>query len=164
MSFEEAYRRYFSDVYAYIRRLSGDERIAEEITGETFFQAMRSLDRFRGECELRVWLCQIAKNRYRSYLKRQRRLVPLDEGIGPEAAAPDETPEEQFLIREDLDGIRRALHGMPEPYKEVFMWRVFGELSFREIGGLFGRTENWACVTYHRAKSRIAAALEEGEK
>lgn len=72
--FEEIYRAYFDDVYRYLLRLSRDEHIAEDVTSETFFRAMRSIDGFRGECELRVWLCQIAKNCYYEHLKRTARL------------------------------------------------------------------------------------------
>ena len=62
--FEKIYRTYFNDVFLYIRRLSNNEQIAEEITSETFYKAMRSIDSFRGDCDIRVWLCQIAKNSY----------------------------------------------------------------------------------------------------
>lgn len=72
MEFEGIYRTYFKAVYLYVLRLSGDEHIAEEITSEAFFKAIRSVDGFRGECEIRVWLCQIAKNTYYSYLKNTK--------------------------------------------------------------------------------------------
>ena len=76
--FEEVYQTYFQDVYRYIRQLSGDEQTAEEVTSETFFKAMRSIGTFRGECDLRVWLCQVAKNTYYSYCKKNARTVSLD--------------------------------------------------------------------------------------
>ena len=57
--------------------------------------------------------------------------------------------------------IHQALHKLSEPYKEVFSLRVFGELSFREIGQIFGKTENWARVTYHRGKLKLQETLEK---
>ena len=130
-NFEEVYAVYFDDVYRYLLSLSGSESVAEELTSETFFRAMDALDRFRGECSVRVWLCQIAKNLYYSQL------------------------------RSEAARIQELLHALREPYKEVFMWRVYGEKSFRDIGALFGKTENWACVTYHRAKRMIREGLED---
>ena len=78
MEFEKIYRTYFNDVFLYIRRLSNDDHIAEEITSETFFKEMRSIDTFRGETDIRVWLCQIAKNCYFSHLKKQQRVENID--------------------------------------------------------------------------------------
>lgn len=77
MEFEQIYDLYFRDVYRYVHRLSGDAHTAEEITSETFFKALHSIGKFRGECDLRVWLCQIAKNCYYSSLRKAQRTVPL---------------------------------------------------------------------------------------
>ena len=160
MDFESIYRDYFDDVYRYLRGLTLDDTLAEELTQDTFFKAMRSLDRFEGRCDVRVWLCQIAKNAYRSHLRKRKHL------------ASDEIPEdtdsgerlEHLLEDRDLAlRLHRVLHDTREPYKEVFSLRVFGELGFREIGMLFGKSEHWACVTYHRAKERIRKGLEETE-
>ena len=76
--FEAIYKEYFRDVYLYILGLSGNEHIAEEITEETFFKALKALDSFRGECDIRVWLCQIAKNEYYFFLRKNKRLVMTD--------------------------------------------------------------------------------------
>ena len=158
--FEGIYRAYFSDVFHYIRRLSGDEQLAEEITSETFFRAMRSIHRFRGDCDIRVWLCQIAKNCYFSYRKREKRTGRVENIEHLDVPAQEDTVEEQLIRRDDAAQLQKLLHGMPEPYREVFMWRVFAELSFRQIAQIFGKTENWACVTYHRARKMILKQSE----
>ena len=155
-NFEEVYAVYFDDVYRYLLSLSGSESVAEELTSETFFRAMDALDRFRGECSVRVWLCQIAKNLYYSHLRREKHLAPLEE-----AASACESHEESLADRSEAERIQTLLHALKEPYKEVFLWRVYGEKSFRDIGKLFGKTENWACVTYHRAKRMIRDGLED---
>lgn len=159
--FEKIYRTYFNDVFLYIRRLSNDEHIAEEITHETFFKAMRSIDSFRGDCDVRVWLCQIAKNCYYSYIKKAGRIDSVEDIELLSIAAPDETVEERLSRLDEAMRIRKILHDVPDPYKEVFMWRVFAELSFRQIAQIFGRSENWACVTYHRARNMIKTRLED---
>lgn len=147
--FQEVYEQYFQDVYRYVLALCREEQTAEEITQETFFKALQTIDSFRGQCRLYVWLCQIAKNTYFTYAGKRRRTEPEAE----EAAG--DTPEERLLQRESAFEIHRILHRLEEPYKEVFSLRVFGELPFRQIGELFGKTESWARVTYYRARVKI---------
>lgn len=161
MDFEQIYNTYFKSVYHYIRKLSGDEHVAEEITSETFLKAMKSIGDFRGECDMRVWICQIAKNTYNSYLKKSKRIASVDETEVQSIVDPNAFIEEQIGIQDETQQIRKILHTIPEPYKEIFMWRVFGELSFKEIGDLYNKTDNWACVTYHRARKMIQSRLEE---
>ena len=157
MEFEQIYITYFRDVYLYIRRLSNSEHIAEEITSETFFKAMKSIDSFRGDCDIRVWLCQIAKNCYYSYIKKADRTECAD---NVEIAEQGASFEERLFRHDTAMQIQKILHDVPEPYKEVFMWRVYAELSFKQIGQIFGKSENWACVTYHRARNKIKEKLE----
>ena len=155
--FEKIYVRYFNDVFLFLKKLSKDESIAEEITTETFFKAMRSIETFRGETDIRVWLCQIAKNCYFSHLKKQQKIIDIDE---VEFTDSKSTIEEQILNQSDAMQIHRLLHDLAEPYKEVFMLRVFGELSFKQIADIFQKTDNWACVTYHRARNKILSQME----
>lgn len=154
--FEQVYETYFRDVYRYALALTRDAETAQDVTSETFLKALESIDRFRGECDLRFWLCRIAKNCYTSRLRRDGRLCELPDDL-PQSGAL----EENALRTELSERAQTVLHALPEPYKEVFMLRVYGELSFRRIAELFGKTENWACVVFHRAKSKLIAALEE---
>lgn len=163
MEFDEIYKSYFKGVFLYVMQLTGNEHIAEEITSETFLKAIKSIDKFRGDCDMRVWLCQIAKNTYLSYLKKNKRVSSIDDLDLEDIPTADSLVETQISEQEDARQIRKILHEMGEPYKEVFMWRVFGELSFKEIGNLYEKTDNWACVTYHRARKMIQRRLEENE-
>ena len=160
MEFEKIYTIYFNDVFRYIRRLSNNEHIAEEITADTFFKAMRSIDSFRGDCDIRVWLCQIAKNSYLSYLKKSGQIDNSEDITLLNIPDSNETIEEQIIKKEEIEQIQKILHDIPEPYKEVFMWRIFAELSFKQIGQIFNKSENWACVTYHRARNKIKERME----
>lgn len=155
---EELYNDYFHDVYLYIRSLSADEHLAEDITQETFFKAMKSVDSFRGDCDIRVWLCQIAKNMLFTHNKKQKRFT----GEEVPETVPDNTVRVDELLENSAQSmeVHRVLHTLSEPYKEVFTLRVFGELSFRQIGEIFGKTESWARVTFHRAKLKIIEELE----
>lgn len=159
--FEKVYKEYFNDVYLYIKRLSGDEHIAEDITSETFFKALKSIDSFRGECEIRVWLCQIAKNSFYTYIKKNSKIQNIEES--ELINLPDNKNNVADEVQSKLQAfeIQRILHEIDEPYREVFMWRVYADLSFKEIAGIFNKNENWACVTYHRARNQIKKRLEE---
>ena len=154
VDFQKVYDLYFKDVFKYALSLCRNEQMAEEITQETFFKALKSIDSFRGECRLSVWLCQIAKNTYFHQLQKTGRNMQERE------AASGEDLEDRLMDREVAFEIHRILHHLPDPYKEVFSLRVFGELSFRQIGELFGKTESWARVTYHRARLKIREELQ----
>ena len=161
--FEKIYRTYFNDVFLYIRRLSKDDHLAEEITSETFFKAMRSLDSFRRDCDIRVWLCKIANNCYISYLKKAGRTEPLDDTEFLNLSLQDESVEEHLLRQDEAQQVQKILHNLPDPYKEVFMWRVFADLSYKQIGQIYGKSDNWACVTYHRARNMIKERLGDSK-
>ena len=156
--FEEIYREYFREVELYLLAICKDELLAEELTEQTFFQALKQLPKFRGECDIRTWLCSIGRNCYYSHLRREKPNENLDNIQIPD---PRKSVEEQLLDRSQALTIHRILHGLAEPYKEVFSLRTFGQLSFEDIGGIFGRTANWACVTYHRAKQKIREQMED---
>lgn len=150
--FQQVYTQYFQDVYKYMLSLCRNPDIAEEITQETFFKALQSLDSFRGQCKLYVWLCQIAKNTYLTHCKKSKRTEEKNQ--------EDDSIEDALLQKETAFQIHQILHVLPEPYKEVFSLRVLGCLSFAQIGVLFGKTENWARVTYHRARLKIKEEIK----
>jgi len=160
-SFEEVFSRYFGKVYRFILSLTRSTDLAEEITQQTFFKALEKIDSFEGRSDVGTWLCSIAKNEY--FARGRRKEIP---------AAPDN------LIFERTDGdaaegvhremqrmqIHRHLHELEEPYREVFMLRVFGELKYTQIAALFGKSESWARVTYYRAKVELQNRIMEEEK
>ncbi len=160
MNIEELYRTYFDIVYRYIRSVSQDGSLAEEVTQETFFKALKKIDQFRDDCDVRVWLCQIAKNTLYDHLKKQKKQLLGDEKLEKTESAGGELFEEKLAQRSQAMEIHKVLHRLSEPYKEVFSLRIFGELTFREIGMLFGKSENWARVTYYRARVKIREELE----
>jgi RNA polymerase sigma-70 factor (ECF subfamily) len=154
--FEVLYSEYFKDVYRYVLCLSKNESIAEDITQETFFKALKNIGSFKGNCKMSVWLCQIAKNSYFSYLKKDQnnfeRVEDIVDVLGIDF--------EQILVDdESAFEIHKLLHNLEEPYKEVFTLRFFGDLSFLKIAELFGKTESWARVTYHRARIKLKEKL-----
>ena len=154
--FQEVYSLYFRDVYRYALSLCRNELVAEEITQETFYKALSKLDSFDGRCKISVWLCQIAKNTYISMCRKNKYLNPdADTDL-----LQGNSIEENFFDKETAFAIHKILHTLEEPYKEVFSLRTFGELSFKQISELFGKTETWARVTYHRARLKIKEELK----
>lgn len=156
---EELYKLYFKDIYHYMLVMAKNEQVAEEITQETFFKAMKNVDRFKGDCDIRVWLCQIAKNTYFSFLRKKNKSVSFENESEKlnidENVCTGVNVEQNFIDKEQAILIHKILHSLEEPYKEVFHLRVFGELAFKEIGEVFGKSESWARVTFHRAKSKM---------
>ena len=157
MTQEKLYEAYYMRVFSFVMTLAGDRAQAEEITQETFFRAFSKRSDFRGESDEATWLCAIARNLFLDEKRRQ----------GKQEALPEELPdtgkgiEQTAADRDTSFRIHMALHALEEPYREVFELRVFGELSFREIGMIFGKTENWARVTYHRARLRLQERMDE---
>jgi RNA polymerase sigma-70 factor (ECF subfamily) len=153
---EKLYETCYMRVFSYAMTLAGERTQAEEITQETFFRAFSKQSEFRGESDEVTWLCAIAKNYWLDEKRRGKRTEAMpeemtDTGTGLEQAAVD---------RDSSFRIHMALHQLEEPYREVFELRVFGELSFREIGMIFSKTENWARVTYHRARLKLQERMD----
>lgn len=169
MNFEELYKLYFKDVYLFVLAMSRDPDIAEEITQETFYKALKNINKFQGDCSVKTWLCQIAKNTYLTHQKKQNHFVSEDSIRGPDhsdasAAHPSAdlgNAEAIYIRKEETLSIYKVLHHLDEPFKEVFTLRTLGDLSFKEIGEIFGRKEGWARVTYFRAKQKIQELIKE---
>ena len=151
------YETCYMRVFSYVMTLTGDRLSAEELTQETFYRAFARRRDFRGEADEVTWLCAIAKNLFVDERRRLSRRGEMPEDLPDPSGRVARTVED----RDSSFRIHMALHGLEDPYKEVFELRVFGELSFREIGTIFGKTENWARVTYHRARIKLQERMDE---
>ena len=160
MDVEKLYNTCYLKVYSYAMTLAKNKALAEEITQETFCRALSGQGDFREEADEVTWLCSIAKRLFYDEMRRGQKLAPSEGGETPSGGP---TLEEVLADEEDSYRIHVILHGLEEPYKEVFQLRIFGELSFRKIGALFGKSENWARVTYHRARLKIQERMEQDE-
>ena len=165
-SMEEIYRQHAQTVYRYLCSLTGDEDLSEELTQETFAQAVSSIGRFDGSCKVSTWLCAIAKNQLMAYRRRHPLQDSLDElaetGTAPAGTAP--SPEEETVAAERKRRLYAAIHDSPEPAREVLYLRLLGGLSFREIGDVLGQSENWARVTFYRGKEKLKGKVSDDEK
>ncbi len=157
--FRKIYEEYSRPLYLFILRLCGNEQLAKDILQDTMLKAMMNADSFRGGCSVKTWLCTIAKNLYYDHLKKgDSALLPLEAA----AETADNDDIEKRIADKDLAlGIHKTLHRLDEPYREVFTLRVFAELGFPEIGGVFGKSGNWAGVTFYRAKQKLMKMLKD---
>ena len=155
---EKLYKAFYMKVFSYVMTLAKDRNDAEEITQETFFRAISTEKSFKGESESFTWLCAIAKN---IFIDEKRRSAKEDDELSEELPDNDRGIEQKLSDKAMSLKIHSILHQLEEPYKEVFQLRVFGELSFAEIGSIFGKTETWARVTYHRARLKIKERMDE---
>ena len=155
---EDLYTRYAEKVCRYLFALCGRADTAEKLTQETFFKALDGLKGFDGKRDVRAWLFTVARNCYYDHCRKARHAAPLEDAETKAADTPDIA---QLLVDKDAAfTVHQCLHRLEEPYKEVFSLRVFGELSFEDIGAIFGHNAAWARVTYYRAKTKLQAMLQ----
>ncbi len=156
---DDIYQQYAQRVYKFLLSLSGDEDVAEEVMQETFYQAIKNIHKYDGSCKITTWLCAIAKNQLLVY---QRKHPAMDEYDTSHEQAP--STEQQVVQAYDKAELLKRIHSFDEPYREVLYLRLFGDLSFREIGEILGKSENWARVTFYRSKEKLRKELEKDEK
>lgn len=154
--FDKIYSQYFNYVYKFVLALCHDSYIAEEITQETFFKALKNIDSFEGKANISSWLCQIAKNTYFRSVKTDKQYEALSDTADTAVYGLEQYIENKETALE----IHKVLHTLVMPYKEVFWLRTFADLSFSQIGALFEKSDGWARVTYYRAKIMIKEKLE----
>ncbi|HKM34777.1 MAG TPA: RNA polymerase sigma factor [Lachnospiraceae bacterium] len=156
VDFEKLYNTYYMEVYSYVMTILKNQHSAEDVTQEVFLKAMKSENSFQGKASVNTWLCAIAKNACLDILRKQNRFTELDE-----EEIPSEQNMEQLLEDKRTSfQIHQLLHDMEEPYKEVFQLKVFGELNFQAISKIFGKTESWGRVTYHRARLKLMERMK----
>lgn len=161
--FEEIYRTYFTDVWRYLLKLTHDENTAEEITAETFFRAMNAMDRYSGRSSLKTWLCAIARNIWLDQLREKKKYADLsDTGMMRIPAGAD--TEEEVEKRLQLSAVMDTASKLNEPYRTVFLLRFIEQQSFHEIAVRYGKSENWACVTCHRAREMVKKEMKHNEQ
>jgi len=169
-SVDEIYRKYAKNVYRYLLSICHDPDIAEDVTQEVFYQAVRNIDRYDGSCRITTWLCAIARNQLITYRRKHPVTDPLEavDDEGDTMSLMDRVCAEESAEQTVIDSMGRMdllkqLHLLREPFREVLYLRSFGSLSFREIGEVFGKTENWARVTFYRGKEKLRKEIEKNE-
>ncbi|WP_330392334.1 RNA polymerase sigma factor [Anaerocolumna aminovalerica] len=157
---EQIYKEHAKTVYRYLLSLTHNEDLAEEITQETFYQAVRCAGKYDGSCKISTWLCAIAKNSWLAWMKKNKEIVISDDKIEEDTVCSAED-----MVISDISKVElmRKLHQLKEPLREVIYLRLAGDLSFREIGDIMGMSENWARVNYFRGKEKLLKEVKKDE-
>ena len=151
---EEIYKEYFETVNKYLFCLTRNNDISEELTQETFYKAVKKINTYKGDCKMSVWLCQIAKNLLFDYYRKNKRILDIEEKELFDIQAL-ENVEEQLILKDEKLSLYRKMQKLDEKTREVMYLRITGELSFKEIGTILNKTENWARVNFYRAKQKL---------
>lgn len=155
--FSELYEEEAKKVYKFLLALTENELLAEELTQQTFYKALLSMNQFQGKSSIYTWLCQIGKNEWLQELRRKKLFstdIMADRSSGNHL-------EEEYIRKHQIDMVRKALLELPEPYRDVMILRTYGELPFSEIAAMYGHTESWAKVTFFRGKQKLKIEMEE---
>lgn len=158
-SMEEIYSQHAKTVYKFLISQCQCEQVAEELTQETFYRAIQNIDKFQGNSAISTWLCGIARNLLKEHYRKNRHYEQLDEQIKGKAS-PHEEVEEKLQKVELL----KEVHRLKDPEREVVYLRIYGSLSYKEIGEIFGKSENWCRIIFYRGKEKLRKALEGEEK
>ena len=151
---EKIYKEYFETVNKYLFCLTHNNDISEELTQETFFKAVKKIDTYKGNCKISVWLCQIAKNLWYDECRKNKKIINIDENNLFDRQSIDST-EETIISNDEKILLYKKLQLLDEKTREVMYLRITGELSFKEIGVILNKTENWARVTFYRGKNQL---------
>jgi len=150
---EQIYKQYFETVNKYLFCLTHNSDISEELTQETFYKAVKKINTFKGESKISVWLCQIAKNLWYDELKKNKKIQNIeDEMLSIES---EDKTEEKIILNESKVELYKKIQKLDKQTREVIYLRITGELSFKEIGDILNKTENWARVTFYRGKQKL---------
>ena len=154
--FERIYIENRDFIYKYLRKLTHNDSLSEELTQETFYRAYMNISSLREPEKAPSWLCTIARNTCYSYYSREKRSVPIDE---EESITASDNTEDTVITGILSKKALVHLHELEEPYKEVFMLAVFAGLSLSDISKMFGKSESWARVTFYRAKQKLSERM-----
>ena len=151
---EKLYEEYFETVNKYLFCLTHNNDVSEELTQETFYRAVKKIDTYKGECKISVWLCQIAKNLWYDECRKTKKIIKSEENDLLNIQALD-TIEEQVVANDGKISLYKRMQNLDDKTREVMYLRITGELSFKEIGIILNKTENWARVTFYRGKNKL---------
>ena len=159
---EEIYEKYSAIVYNYLCGLTHNIELSKELTQETFYSAIKGIQNFKNECSINVWLCQIAKNKFKDYLIKSKKLkfMPFDDNV--EIPLVEDNVESLINEKDEIIQLYKKIHKLDEKTREVFYLRIKGELSFKQIGEILDKSEEWARITFYRGKIKLKEDFKNG--
>lgn len=150
---DEIFQEYGEFIYKYLLRISNNKELSEELMQETFYRAIKSIDKFDGTCKFSTWLCEIARHLWLQQLRKNK--VRNNDVLNENIISTNMKIEEEICLKEEKMEVFKKIHMLNEVAKEIVLLRITGAFSFKEIGEIFGKSENWARITFYRAKKKI---------
>lgn len=157
---DKIYEKYCEIIYKYVFCLTGNEDTTEEIVQETFLVAVKNINKFRGECKISTWLCQISKYIWYKKLKKQKPKKEISLDIVQNTLFVEETIEENLYNKERKIQLFKKIQNFDEDTKNVMYLRIFGNFEYNEIAEIMNKTSNWARVVFFRGKQKLKEELE----
>lgn len=154
---EEIYKDNYTIVYKYLLINCHNEDIAEELTQETFYRAVKNINKFKKGSKISTWLCKIAKNLWIDEIKRKNKFKEIDENDFI-------IPDNDVFANEDRIKLFGKIQKLDTETRDVIYLRLTGELSFKEIAQIMNKTENWVRVTFYRGKEKLRKEENKNER
>lgn len=161
---EEIYQKYSNQVFKFLICLTNNDSLAEELTQETFYLAVKNIDKFRGDSKISVWLCQIAKNLWYKELRKNKKICENPIEDYNESLIFESNIENNIIDNENKKNMYKSLQQLDDRSREVIYLRLTGELTFKEIAEILNKNENWVRVTFYRGKQKILKESDFYEK
>lgn len=152
---DEIYKEYSKTVYKYLLTLTNNTEIAEELMQETFYSAVKNIHQYRNEASLKTWLCKIAKNKWIDFYKKKQKNIEINIDEIDESNFITSSIEDEYSLKEDIISVYKLIHQLDNSSKEVVLLRIKANFSFKEIGTIMGKSEEWARITFYRAKIKL---------
>lgn len=158
---DEMCKQNYETVYKYILSYSHNENIAMELTQETFYKAIKNINKFNENSKVSTWLCEIAKNLWIDEIRKNKKIKTLEQLDEKNLVL---SIDDEILADENKLRIFKEIQKLNIDMRDVMHLRLSGELSFKEIGEIMNKTENWARVTFYRGKERLREVIENGKE
>lgn len=162
---DEIYKKYSRIVYNYLLGLTHNQELSEELMQETFYSATKNIKKFRGECSIKVWLCEIAKNKWKNKIKKTKKekSIIINDNIDDiDELFFEDSFENEIISKEEIIDLYKNIHNLDEKTREVIYLRIRAELSFKDIGNVLDKSEEWARITFYRGKIKLKELMNNG--
>lgn len=166
LEFQSLFERYNKEIFRFLLKLTNNNfSLTEELTQETFYQVYLSMSKYKGKSDIKTWIYAIAKNVCYKYFRKNPTGINIEclEEMKHEQGQIDysKTPCELIELKDDAAFIRREILNMKKKHRDVLLYRLYFEVSFRDISEAMQISENCAKVIYHRSRKILRARLED---
>ena len=154
------YKKYCKCVYNFLYKLTNDIELSEELTQETFYTAIKKINTLNKKESIRTWLYQIAKNKWKDYLKKNKKAnIDLDENTVENLVANYDI-EEDMIAKDNIIEFYKKIHMLDIDTREIIYLKIIRNFTFKEISQILGNNEEWARTKFYRGKLKLKESLK----